>query len=191
MCNVILNIASNQHKTSTTHCKTLQNGSFPGKLMSWNILMVFYFLWGLLLNFNGSWWYVKVSLCLLTTHIYAYMFIYVEWIILVCLCKEFRQPLCISYSEHFSASSSISENPKDVQCQRAQKAEGILCNNLICPFVFSYYYVSFSSKIPSLASIVNDKNMIGKVQSFISPFLESPLKSLFSFFILQNHHSLL
>lgn len=37
-------------------------------------------------------------------------------------------------------------------------------------------------KIPSLASTVNDKNMIGKVQSFNSSFLESPLKSLFSFF---------
>lgn len=134
---------------------------------------------------------VKVSLCLLTTHIYAYMYIYVEWIILMCLCKEPRQPPCSCCSEHYSASSSISENPKDVQCQRAQKAEGILYNNLICPFVFNYYYVSFSSEIPSLASIVNDKNMIGKVQSFNSPFLESPLKSLFSFFILQNHHSLL
>lgn len=133
----------------------------------------------------------EVSLCLLTTYIYAYRFIYVERIILVCLCKESRQPPCSCCSEHFSASSSISENPKDVQCQTAQKAEGILYNNLICPFVFNYYYVSFSSKIPSLASIVNDKNMIGKVQSFNSPFLESPLKSLSSFFILQNHHSLL
>lgn len=60
-----------------------------------------------------------------------------------------------------SAGSSISGNPKDVQCHMAEKGESIGYNNLIYPCVFNYYcYVSFSSKIPSLASIVNDKNLV-------------------------------
>lgn len=89
-----------------------------------------------------------------------------------------------------SAGSSISENPKDVQCQTVEKGKR---RDIIIWYIHlsSIIIVMWALVQNSLPSFYCKWQEFGKVQSFNSFFLESPLKSFLGFFIPPNHHSLL